>query len=189
MSNRIRFDPKYNVPMDLAEQLKGASSSTRWDVVCIGTDRSTGDALGPLTGSLLRSLSPRGMKVWGDVHSPIHAGNLARFLRGFKPAGPVLAIDACLGARKHVGTVSFLDKPLLPGAGVRKKLPSIGDFHITGTVNVGGFMEFQVLQNTRLSLVLSMADWIAEGISLAANVSAAGLLRGPVRRVRAEARD
>ncbi|MNN53765.1 hypothetical protein D3C81_1685430 [compost metagenome] len=39
--------------------------------------------------------------------------------------------------------------------------------HITGIVNVGGFMEYLVLQNTRLSLVMNMADVIARGIHMA----------------------
>ena len=54
--------------------------------------------------------------------------------------------------------------PLKPGTGVNKDLPPIGDAHITGIVNVGGFMEYLVLQNTRLSLVIRMAEAIAGGI-------------------------
>jgi len=56
---------------------------------------------------------------------------------------------------------------LKPGAGVKKELPVVGDIHITGVVNVGGFMEYFVLQNTRLHLVISMAEVIAKGIYLA----------------------
>ena len=33
---------------------------------------------------------------------------------------------------------------------------------ISGIVNVGGFMEYVVLQNTRLSLVMNMANKIAQ---------------------------
>ncbi|MFP3381143.1 DUF1256 domain-containing protein, partial [Bacillus sp. SIMBA_069] len=51
---------------------------------------------------------------------------------------------------------------LKPGAGVGKELPPIGDASITGVVNVGGFMEYFVLQNTRLSLVMKMATQIAD---------------------------
>jgi len=43
-------------------------------------------------------------------------------------------------------------------------LPPIGDAYVTGVVNVGGFMEYLVLQNTRLSLVIKMADAIARGV-------------------------
>jgi len=45
-------------------------------------------------------------------------------------------------------------------------LPPVGDMHITGIVNVGGFMEYFVLQNTRLSLVMKMSHIIAEAIFL-----------------------
>ncbi|MCL6574238.1 MAG: DUF1256 domain-containing protein, partial [Bacillus sp. (in: Bacteria)] len=45
-----------------------------------------------------------------------------------------------------------------------KDLPAVGDIHITGIVNVSGFMEFFVLQNTRLNLVMNMAKTIANGI-------------------------
>ena len=45
---------------------------------------------------------------------------------------------------------------------MNKKLPAVGDLHIHGIVNLNGFMEFFVLQNTRLSLVMKMADVIAK---------------------------
>ena len=54
--------------------------------------------------------------------------------------------------------------PVKPGAGVNKELPAVGDIHITGIVNVSGFMEYFVLQNTRLHLVMKMAKTIANGI-------------------------
>ena len=51
-----------------------------------------------------------------------------------------------------------------PGAGVKKNLPPVGDMHITGIVNLGGFMEYIVLQNTRLSLVMNMAETISSAV-------------------------
>ena len=53
---------------------------------------------------------------------------------------------------------------LKPGAGVNKQLPPVGEVHVTGIVNVSGFMEFFVLQNTRLNLVMKMAQTMASGI-------------------------
>lgn len=50
------------------------------------------------------------------------------------------------------------------GAGVNKQLPPVGDIHLTGIVNVGGFMEYFVLQNTRLSLVMRLSDIIATSL-------------------------
>ena len=36
--------------------------------------------------------------------------------------------------------------------------------HVMGIVNISGFMEYMILQNTRLSLVMKMADIISAGI-------------------------
>ena len=133
-------------------------------IVCVGTDRSTGDSLGPLTGWHLKKQRVKA-EVRGTLSSPVHASNLEDCIEDLQHRGPIIAVDACLGAKRHVGTVSLCREPLRPGAGVNKDLPTIGDFHITGTVNTSGFMEYHVLQNTRLSLVMSLAQWIARGIS------------------------
>ena len=49
---------------------------------------------------------------------------------------------------------------------MNKQLPEVGKMHIIGVVNVGGFMEYLVLQNTRLSLVMRMAEVISESLIL-----------------------
>jgi putative sporulation protein YyaC len=64
-----------------------------------------------------------------------------------------------------VGSVTVGLGALVPGAGVNKTLPEVGSAHVTGTVNVGGFMEYFVLGNTRLHLVVEMAEVIAAGLA------------------------
>ncbi len=140
-------------------------------VVCIGTDRSTGDALGPLVGQALSEEAPPGVEVLGTLDEPVHALNLDRLapvLASREARNPVLAVDACLGEPAAVGTVTAGLGPLYPGAGVRKDLPPVGQLFVTGTVNVSGLLEYVVLQNTRLSLVVRMARVIAAGVGAAA---------------------
>lgn len=139
-------------------------------IVCIGTDRSTGDSLGPLVGTFLSEKSTSQFHVYGTLDDPIHAMNLEEklaeiHLQHHNPF--VIGVDACLGRLKSVGIVQVCDGPVKPGAGVNKELPPVGNAHITGIVNVSGFMEFMVLQNTRLNLVLKMAKTIANGIHYA----------------------
>jgi len=148
-------------------------------VVCVGTDRSTGDALGPLTGHRLRSMVPDRDVVFGTLEDPVHAGNLSERLETIQRryAGHVVvAVDACLGTLENVGTICVGLGPLRPGAGVNKSLPPVGDLYVTGVVNVGGFMEYFVLQNTRLHLVMKMSTVISEGL-------AAVLAQMPARRL------
>lgn len=136
-------------------------------IACIGTDRSTGDCLGPLVGTQLFTLGSAYYHIYGTLDDPIHATNLVERKKAIEEAYPgaiVIAIDASLGRLDQVGQVSIALGGLRPGAGVKKDLPSIGDLHITGIVNVGGFMEFMVLQNTRLASVMKLADSISRGL-------------------------
>ena len=52
----------------------------------------------------------------------------------------MIAIDASLGQKKHLGYVTIGNGALYPGAGVQKNLPPVGDIHITGIVNTAGLM-------------------------------------------------
>lgn len=134
-------------------------------VLCIGTDRSTGDALGPLVGSRLLKAHPPRVRIAGTLDHPVHAANLPGALRELRlTEGTVLAVDACLGRLETIGMISLGRGAIRPGAGVNKSLPAVGDYHITATVNVGGFMEYFVLQNTRLAVVMKMADIIADAL-------------------------
>ncbi|WAA09543.1 spore protease YyaC [Fervidibacillus albus] len=149
--------------------------SKRIVVICIGTDRSTGDSLGPLVGSFLQEKRlPTHYSVFGTLDEPVHAVNLVDRIKDIDDRYPhafKLAVDACLGRSQHVGTIYCKDGPVKPGAGVNKTLPPVGDAHITGIVNVAGFMEYVVLQNTRLHLVMKLAKTIADGIYKASVLS------------------
>lgn len=139
--------------------------------VCIGTDRSTGDSLGPLTGTKLKKLHIPSI-VYGTLEEPVHATNIVEHIDYINKTykNPyIIAIDACLGQLDNVGYLSLGKGSVKPGAAVKKELPSIGDAYITGIVNVSGFMEHLVLQSTRLNLVMKMADTIARSISYALN--------------------
>lgn len=138
-------------------------------ILCIGTDRSTGDSLGPLVGSKLKAMDCMvNVPIYGTLDEPVHAVNLSKIINTINDDFPnsfIIAVDACLGRNESVGYISIKEGPLQPGTGVNKTLPAIGHLHVVGIVNVGGFMEYMVLQNTRLSLVMKMAETISEGIA------------------------
>ncbi len=133
--------------------------------VCIGTDRITGDSLGPFVGTMLTEAGVP--NVYGTIDHPVHALNLVETLERIEEAHPnacIVGIDACLGKAKSVGSMKLRDGAFEPGAGVGRVLPPVGDYNIIGVVNVGGFMEYLVLQNTNLSLVIQMAKSITDFI-------------------------
>jgi len=155
---------------DLANRLyKNGFTNHNWTkiLLCIGTDRSTGDCLGPLVGSKLAASGQNFFHVYGTLEHPVHASNLKQRLEEIyrHHENPlIIAVDSCLGSLESVGCANIGDGSLQPGAGVNKNLPPVGKIHITGIVNVGGFMEYFVLQNTRLNLVMRLADLIVEGL-------------------------
>jgi len=137
-------------------------------VACIGTDRSTGDALGPLVGQRLRRLGLDASAVIGTLEAPLHALNIAERLlprHREEPRPLIVAVDAALGPLSGVGTIALRRGGLTPGAGVGKALPQVGELAVTATVNVqAGALHAQVLQSTRLYLVQSLSETIATAI-------------------------
>lgn len=132
-------------------------------VLCIGTDRVSGDSLGPLVGTLLIE-ECRFAKVYGTLQNPVHAQNLSQTIDEISRNHPdsfIIAVDACLGKAVNVEKIMFSQKPLKPGAGVNKDLPEIGHVNIQGIVNVGGFLPQLVIQNTRMNTIYNMARIIS----------------------------
>lgn len=152
----------------LKDLLKVYTPDRNLVILCIGTDRATGDCLGPLVGNNLtvnQSIN-NNIYIYGTLENPVHAKNLPQNIAQInKLNNPfVITVDACLGHIENVGKVTFGYGPIRPGAGVNKNLPEIGNFHINGIVNISGFMEFILLQNTRLNLVYKMARFISNGL-------------------------
>ncbi|MBO5198365.1 MAG: spore protease YyaC [Lachnospiraceae bacterium] len=136
--------------------------------LCIGSDRATGDCLGPIIGYKLSRRKLSGCSVYGTLESPVHAGNLAQTIESIELCyeNPfIIAIDASLGRSSHIGYFTLGSGPLKPGAGVDKELPSVGDLFITGIVNLSGCLDHMLLQTTRLHTVMRLADQICDGIT------------------------
>lgn len=137
-------------------------------LLCIGTDRSTGDCLGPLIGHILHRNKYNNIHILGTLENPVHAKNLEKTLKTIKLkySSPfIISLDACLGRHDSIGNINISPGPLKPGAGVNKSLPEVGNMNITGIVNIGGYMEYTVLQSTRLNTVMKMADVITTGLN------------------------
>lgn len=173
MNNKVILKSKeqdcmYKLRDDLSIRLYKILKTKRPIIfLCIGTDRSTGDSLGPLVGEKLKSLISDKFIIYGTLESPVHAKNLNEILNEIhnKYTYPyIIAIDACLGKIDSIGNIIIDNTPITPGAAMNKKLPKVGDLSITGIVNVSGALEFMVLQNTRLYTVMHLANTIAYGI-------------------------
>lgn len=149
---------------------KKADTKQKIILLCIGSDRATGDCLGPIIGYKLTKLNYSNLIIYGTLSHPVHAKNLNQTLEKAKkehPDGIMIAIDASLGSNNHIGYITLGEGSLNPGVGVDKELPSVGDISITGIVNISGMLNHMLLQTTRLDTVMELADFICLGLRYA----------------------
>ncbi|MCM3705576.1 MULTISPECIES: spore protease YyaC [Cytobacillus] len=144
------------------------STSREIVILCIGSDRSTGDSLGPLTGKILKEKNIP-YPVYGTLKDPVHALNIKTILKEIKETHHdpfIFGIDACLGDERQIGYILIREGSFIPGNAVNSVLPSVGDYHLKAIVNtLDPLTPVHSLNNTRLYLVLKLAEIIAEIIS------------------------
>jgi putative sporulation protein YyaC len=160
----------YEMGSTLSELIKEQVLLNRTIIfLCIGSDRATGDCLGPIIGYKLSKYKKyHNYYVYGTLEEPVHAKNLKdtiSMIHHNHEDAFVIAIDASLGRSDHIGYITLGEGPLKPGAGVDKDLPAVGDIFITGIVNFSGMLDSMLLQTTRLNVVMMMADQICLAIN------------------------
>lgn len=132
-------------------------------VLCIGSDRVTGDCLGPIVGQMLVERGANAF-VYGTLARPVTALNLKDAVRHIKSAHgdkKVLAIDSSVGKLGDVGKIHIAFGSIAPGSADGKKLPKVGDVSITATVTDP---RKTPLSAVRLGVVYSLATDIADRI-------------------------
>lgn len=144
------------------------STSREIVILCIGSDRSTGDSLGPLAGKILKEKNIP-YPVYGTLKEPVHALNIKKVLKEIKETYHepfIFGIDACLGDERQIGYILIREGSFIPGNAVNRALPSVGDYHLKAIVNtLDPLAPVHSLNSTRLYLVLKLAEIIAEIIS------------------------
>ncbi|WP_335439489.1 spore protease YyaC [Neobacillus drentensis] len=158
--------------IDIVTKLKEVLSSTSREVIilCVGSDRSTGDSLGPIVGTMLTEADIP-FPVYGTLEKPVHALNIKKILNDIyqKHNQPfILGIDACLGDERQIGFIFLKKGSLVPGMAVNKSLPSVGEYHMKAVVNyLDSLAPAQSLNNTRLFTVVKLAEVMAKIITQA----------------------
>ena len=155
--------------LQMAEEEKRRQNKKDILFLCIGTDRSTGDSLGPLIGYKLMESGIKNAVIMGTLDSPVHAVNLERCMEQIRKKhsdSVIVAVDASVGNLEQVGYVTLGKGSLKPGLGVKKELGAVGDLFITGIVGCVGDGDPVMLQSIRLSVVMRLADCISHSLLL-----------------------
>lgn len=138
-------------------------------ILCIGSDLSIGDSLGPITGTKLKnSLSGLNCYVYGTLAKPITAHEVKymnEFLKMTHPNSPIIAVDAAVGIAGDIGLIKISRRGLKPGSGANKKLEKVGDVSIMGIIAEQSLFNYSLFSATRLNMIYKMSEIIAEGVT------------------------
>lgn len=141
--------------------------------LCVGSDKITGDAFGPLVGRKLKTLFSdyyQNVSVRGTLEETICATNIeAEIEKIQKECGNpcIIAIDSAFGSKEYVGKIMVSNQKMNFGKGIRKKVVEIGEISIKGIVAVDSKLpkyNYHILQNTSLNIVVNLAEITADGI-------------------------
>ena len=145
--------------------------------LCIGTDRITGDAFGPLVGYKLKNLfyGEKNIEVIGDLENIVSLSNIAntiKYINNKYEIPFVIAIDSAVSNRIEIGRVVVSKYKMNIGYSLRKNI-LVGDISIKGIVAKDlreRTCNFRLLQNVPLNRIMNMADSVVQGICDVINV-------------------
>ena len=140
--------------------------------LCIGTDRITGDCFGPLVGYKLKNIyqNKKIINIIGDLENTVQSNNIKQkyenIIETYKNPF-IISVDSALSLEENIGKIIVEENGIEIGSGLNKKLIEIGNMSIKGIVAKNTYntkCNFNILQNTHLSLIMNMADIVTSGI-------------------------
>ncbi len=135
--------------------------------LCIGSDRHILDCFGPLTGTLLKTYIPEAA-VLGTLDQPLHARNMIQGIAALErthKGRTVIAIDASVGNEDEIGLLQVRSGSLMPGRALAKNLPPVGDYAITGVVEIRANKRGTRNKHFGLGLVYRMTQVLSRSIA------------------------
>ena len=141
-------------------------------ILCIGTNKCPGDSLGPIIGTKLNEIKlPKNVSCFGTIKKNLNAVTLPSFIEHNDlemVENLVIAIDCTFTRLASIGSIIVNEGELLPGKGVGKVLPSIGDFHICGVCSNATYSKVAAtidLLTMDKRTIVQMSDMIVESLS------------------------
>ena len=101
-----KISEKHKFCQAFEKKLNQADPNRPLVFLCIGSDRATGDSLGPIIGHKLAQNHFSSIYIYGTLEEPVHAKNLEKVIDTIYDtfSNPyIVAIDACLGKASHIG--------------------------------------------------------------------------------------
>ena len=128
-------------------------------IVCVGTDKISGDSLGPMVGSMLRAAGVP-CPVYGVEGTTVNGVNLDRyrdFLARCYADVPVIAVDAALGEPDEVGQIRYRRGGVCAGGALGRRSEGLGQLAVLGVVGRRGEDALSALLEVPLPAVEALA--------------------------------
>lgn len=132
-------------------------------IVCFGTMSISGDSLGPMVGTLLRTRYNVPAFVYGDRSCSVNGKNMAEWLNFIKQAHKdaiFVAVDASLGSADSVGRIVVRSDGVCPAA-IKGKKERFGNVGVLGVVAENKGDPLMQLMSVSPPYVEKMADEVA----------------------------
>lgn len=175
MEIKSKYD--YELSIKIKKYIKEQNNISNLVFLCIGTDRMTGDAFGPLVGSKIKEkLEKYNINVYGTLDKNVCWTNIGETIEKIyskysKPC--IIAVDSALSKKENIGKIIVSKEKMHIGGGLNKKKIEVGDISIKAVV--GSDLKipehnFYALQNVSLNEVMKMVNTVSNGIFHALNV-------------------
>ncbi len=137
-------------------------------ILCIGSDKISGDSLGPLVGGILREEYSLPCPVYGTENAPVNGVNLHEYrnmLEQYHSDSIVIAIDAAVGSQSELGIVKLRGGGIRAGGAINSPHKTLGSIGILGVVAQKCDNVLGALLETPFALVETLAQRIARSVA------------------------
>lgn len=140
--------------------------------LCIGTNKVTGDSLGPIVGTNLQKMlkGNKRIKVFGNMNNPINALNIKEnidYINKMYMDKYIIVIDSAVSDKNLIGEIFITRNKTILGNGINNKISEIGDISIKCSVckdEYSSVNNFKSLQNVPKRFIKNLANIVSIGI-------------------------
>lgn len=132
--------------------------------LCIGSEKISGDSVGPIVGSLLKDKYKLPFPVLGTEDKPVNGINLPHYvdnIRTYFPEHKIIAIDSAVGSKRDMWSVKIKKGGVVAGGAIASKNPRIGDIGILAVVGEKNSDVLSTLLEAPVDEIERMAEYIA----------------------------
>lgn len=135
--------------------------------LCIGSEKISGDCIGPIVGTLLKEKYRLPFPVLGTEENSVNGTNIRAYKENIKKHFPdykIIAVDSAVGDEKDLWTIKIREGGVRAGGALDPKVEYVGE---VGILAVVGSKKGNVLENllaAPYSRIVDFAERIAKTI-------------------------